>query len=85
MKKLPYSEERIRQVLNDITYNGDKMTDGQISARLEACARAMGINTRVRAHNADQQHRTRVAQVRASGDSAALRKLANENLAKRRK
>lgn len=85
MKKLPFNEERISQVLNDITHNGDKMTDDQIFTRLEACARAMGINNVVRARNADTAHRTRVAQVRASGDAAALRKLANENLAKRRK
>lgn len=81
-KKLTYSEERIRQALNYMLT--PQCTEREANAIMRAAAIAMGVNTRIRQSNADEAHRTKVAQVSASGDMAALRKLANQNLSRKR-
>lgn len=82
MKPLTYSEERIREALNYTLT--PECTERERNAIMGAAAIAMGVNTRTRRSNADSAHRNKVATVAASGDMVALRKLANENLAKRR-
>lgn len=82
MKPLTYSEERIREALNYTLK--PECTERQANAIMEAAAIAMVVNNRIRRNNADSAHRNKVASVAASGDMAALRKLANANLAKRR-
>lgn len=83
MKRLPYNEERIRLALNYMLT--PECSNAEMATIMEASARALSANARVRRSNANKAHRDHVASVRASGDMAALRKLANENLAKRRK
>lgn len=81
-KKLTYSEERIREALNYTLT--PQCTEREANAIMAAAAVAMVANNRTRQSNADEAHRNKVATVAASGDMAALRKLANANLAKRR-
>lgn len=82
MKPLTYSEERISEALNYTLTS--ECTDRERNAIMGAAAIAMGVNNRIRRNNADRAHRDKVSAVAASGDMAALRKLANANLAKRR-
>ena len=83
MKKLTYSEERIRQALN---YTLDpRCTQREADAIMAAAARAMGVNNRINRSNADQAHRDQVATVAARRDLTELRKMANSNLSKQKR
>jgi hypothetical protein len=60
------------------------LSDAQLNSVMGQAARVLGVDNRRRVANADALQRNKVATASAAGDLAALRKLANANLNRKR-
>lgn len=79
--------QEMRDAVNSIMEPG--ISDSQLCSRMENAARLLGISNLARRKRADDAHRNKVAlasnKARDTGDLTDLRKLAQQNLARRRK